>query len=82
MLLAVVGALAVGGFALTLLPDLPDAEEIRDVQLQVPLRVYAANGELVAEFGEQRREPVAIADVPQPLVQAILLLRCLIRPLA
>ncbi|HSH41999.1 MAG TPA: penicillin-binding protein 1A [Arenicellales bacterium] len=72
MFLVVVGALAIGGFALTLLPELPDAEEIRDVQLQVPLRVYAANGELMAEFGEQRREPVAIADVPEPLVQAIL----------
>jgi len=72
MVLAVVGALAVAGFTLTLLPDLPDAEEIRDVRLQVPLRVYAANGELMAEFGEQRREPVKIDDVPETLVQAIL----------
>jgi penicillin-binding protein 1A len=69
---AVVGALAVAGFILTLLPDLPDAQEIRDVQLQVPLRVYAANGELMAEFGEQRRQPVAIENVPEKLVHAIL----------
>ncbi len=72
MILAVVGALAVAGIVLTLLPTIPDAEEIRDVRLQVPLRVYAANGELMAEFGEQRREPVAIEDVPESLVQAIL----------
>lgn len=72
MILALVGALAVAGFTLTLLPDLPDAEEIRDVRLQVPLRVYAANGELIAEFGEQRREPVSIEAVPESLIQAIL----------
>jgi len=66
------GALAVAGFIVTLLPDLPEAEEIRDVQLQVPLRVYADNGELIAEFGEQRREALSIEEVPETLVQAIL----------
>jgi len=69
---AFVAALAVAGFTLSLLPDLPDDEEIREVQLQVPLRVYAANGELVAEFGEQRREPVTMDQVPEQLIQAIL----------
>lgn len=72
LVLGVVGALAVAGFVLTLLPDLPDDKEIRDVQLQVPLRVYASNGELIAEFGEQRRQPVSIDKVPQPLIDAIL----------
>lgn len=67
-----VAALAVAGFTLTLLPDLPDDEQIRDVELQVPLRVYAANGELIAEFGEQRRTPVAMDEVPETLIRAIL----------
>lgn len=67
-----VAALAVAGFTLTLLPDLPDDEEIRDVELQVPLRVYAANGELIGEFGTQRRTPVAMDEVPETLIQAIL----------
>ena len=72
MILALVGALALAGFTLTLLPDLPNAEEIRDVRLQVPLRVYAANGQLLAEFGEQRREPVTIDKVPKTLIHAVL----------
>lgn len=66
------GTLAAAGVVLALLPDLPDEEEIRDMQLQVPLRVYAANGELIARFGEQRREPVTIEEVPETLVEAIL----------
>lgn len=72
LVLAMVGALAVAGLTLALLPGLPDDDEIRDLRLQVPLRVYAANGELMAEFGEQRREPVAIDDVPETLIQAVL----------
>lgn len=72
LVVVMLGGLVVAGFTLTLLPDLPDAEEIRDVRLQVPLRVYAANGELMAEFGEQHREPVTIEEVPETLIQAIL----------
>ncbi|MFZ0485935.1 MAG: transglycosylase domain-containing protein, partial [Arenicellales bacterium] len=72
MIVALVGALALAGFTFTLLPDLPSAKEIRDVRLQVPLRVYAANGALLAEFGEQRREPVTIDKVPKTLIHAVL----------
>lgn len=72
MILALVGGLALAGFTLTLLPDLPSAKKIRDVKLQVPLRVYASNGKLLAVFGEQRREPVSIDKVPKTLIHAIL----------
>lgn len=72
MILALVGVLVVAGYALTLLPDLPSAAEIRDVKLQVPLRVYASDGRLLAEFGEKRREPVTIDKVPKRLIHAVL----------
>jgi len=55
-----------------LLPGLPSIETLKDVRLQVPLRVYSADGKLLAEFGEKRRVPVTIAEVPQQLVQAFL----------
>jgi len=69
VLLAVLG---VAVFTLTLLPDLPTVESIRDVPLKVPLRVYSAEGSLIAEFGEERREPVTIEQVPKMLIQAVL----------
>lgn len=37
----------------------------------MPLRVYTADGDLIAEYGEQRREPVGISQVPQVLQDAI-----------
>ncbi len=53
-------------------PQLPPIERLKEVQLQVPLRVYTSDGELIAEFGEQRREPVRYADLPQTVIDAIL----------
>jgi penicillin-binding protein 1A len=53
-------------------PTLPAADSLRDVRLQTPMRVYTADGLLMAEFAEQRREPVGLADIPEPLIQAFL----------
>jgi len=37
----------------------------------MPLRIYTAEGDLIAEYGEKRREPVQISEVPESLVNAI-----------
>lgn len=65
-------ALFVGGAYLYLSPRLPDIETLKDVQLQVPLRVYAKSGELIAEFGEMKRTPLKYAEFPQHLINAVL----------
>ncbi len=53
-------------------PGLPDVEALREVQLQVPLRVYSRNGKLMQVFGEKRRNPVPIEDIPARLKQAFI----------
>jgi penicillin-binding protein 1A len=53
-------------------PGLPSVETIRDVPLQMPLRVYSRDGRLIAQLGEFRRTPVRHADIPDVLVQAVL----------
>jgi penicillin-binding protein 1A len=55
-----------------LAPTLPDVATLKDVRLQVPLRVFSRDGHLLAQIGEQRRIPVRFEDVPKPLVQAFL----------
>ena len=73
VLLAVLAAaLGAGGAYLYLAPKLPSAETLRDVRLQVPLRVYTREGELLAEFGEKRRTPLRLDEVPEQLIQAFL----------
>jgi len=62
----------VTGFYLLLTPSLPDAEQLKNVKLQTPLRIYSADNKLIAEFGEKRRSPVAVEDTPQDLLNAFL----------
>ncbi|GBE08462.1 penicillin-binding protein 1A [bacterium BMS3Bbin11] len=66
------GILAFAALVLYFLPQLPATEDIMQIQLSVPLRIYAANSELIAEYGEKRRLPIAIKDTPQNLLNAIL----------
>lgn len=60
------------GLYLYLEPKLPSIEGLSDVQLQVPLRVYSADGGLIAEYGEKRRSPKSIDEIPLSLRQAFL----------
>jgi penicillin-binding protein 1A len=73
----VVGAIVLIAFAnvcayVYLKPALPEVDTLRDVQLQVPLRVYTRDGRLMAAIGEQRRIPVRYDQLPPKLVQAFL----------
>jgi len=52
--------------------DLPDVDTLREVQLQVPLRVYTQDGKLISVFGEKRRIPVQIDNIPTTLKQAFI----------
>jgi penicillin-binding protein 1A len=70
--LGIVGAL-LGAFVLALLyPTLPSLETLTDYQPKIPLRIVSAEGELLGEFGEERRAVVAIADLPDVMKRAIL----------
>ena len=71
-LLFIIAAIGVLVIWLTIVPSLPSVESLRDVQLQVPLRIYSADEKLMAEIGEQRRRPVALEDVPERLKLAFL----------
>ncbi len=53
-------------------PKLPSIEGLSDIQLQVPLRIYSADGGLIAEYGEKRRSPKAIDEIPLLLRKAFL----------
>ncbi len=66
------GVLVAGATYLYIAPQLPSIERLKDVQLQVPLRIYTAGGDLIAEFGEQRRTPIQYEDLPQRVIDAIL----------
>lgn len=51
---------------------LPSVEILKDVRLQTPLRIYTADKKLIAEYGVKKRLPLALDEIPQDLVKAII----------
>jgi penicillin-binding protein 1A len=53
-IVAVVCGLLLGlsGAFLYLAPNLPSVDALRNIQLQIPLRVFSSDGKLIAEFGD------------------------------
>lgn len=70
--LVLIGVITIALVMLYVLPDLPEIDTLRDVRLQVPLRIYSQDGSLISEYGEKRRTPVSINEVPVPLIKAFL----------
>jgi penicillin-binding protein 1A len=70
MLLA--GGLLVGYAAAVAYPRLPSIETLASYQPKIPLQIYSVEGELIGEFGDERRAFVRIADTPEKLRQAII----------
>ncbi|MDN6855592.1 penicillin-binding protein 1A [Pseudomonas sp. CAN2814] len=64
--------LSFSGAYLYLSPNLPSVDALRNVRLQMPLRVYSADNKLIAEFGEMRRTPIRFAEIPPDFVHALL----------
>jgi penicillin-binding protein 1A len=69
--------LAAGLLALALLlaaayPHLPDISGLSDYRPRQPLRVWSADGQLLAEFGEERRKYLPIEQIPPVMQQAVL----------
>lgn len=64
-------ALVMGGYYYVE-PTLPAAAELRNIDIQIPLSVYTRDGRLIAQFGEQKRNPVQYEEIPELIVQAFL----------
>ena len=52
--------------------DLPDVKTLHNVQYQTPLSIYSKDNLLIAQFGEKKRIPVNIEEVPLQLINAFL----------
>lgn len=53
-------------------PNLPDISELSDYRPKLPLRVYSSEGQLIGEFGQERRNLTRIKDIPQIMKDAVL----------
>jgi penicillin-binding protein 1A len=72
ILLTVLGAIGLAGCYIYIEPSLPSVDAMRNVEMQVPLRVYTRDGDLIAQIGEQRRIPVTWDQIPDLVKHAFL----------
>ena len=68
----ILGVSTIFGFYLYVKPELPDVATLKDVELQTPMQVFSADGKLISQFGEKRRIPLALDDIPQQMINAVI----------
>ncbi|QCB46743.1 penicillin-binding protein 1A [Hydrogenophaga sp. PAMC20947] len=64
--------LAVGIALAVAYPNLPDVGDLADYRPKLPLRVLTADGQLIGEFGEERRNLLPIKEIPEVMKNAVL----------
>lgn len=52
--------------------ELPSVESLKNLHWQTPLQVYSLDGLLISQFGEKKRIPLSLEQVPQQLIDALL----------
>ena len=72
LILALAGAVGLGVLYYTVSSKVPDVQALRSVELQEPLYIYASDGRLMGLYGEIRRYPVQIDQVPARVKQAFI----------
>ena len=72
LVLGLIGAAVAGGLYYAISSKLPDVQSLRNIEMQEPMYVYASDGKLMAVFGESRRTPITMKEVPERLKQAFL----------
>ena len=72
LLAIILGITSVLGMYFYLKNDLPSVDVLRDVELQTPMRIFTQDGKLISQYGVKRRIPVALSDVPESLIHAII----------
>lgn len=70
--MTILGMIGVIGLYIYYAPQLPNNQALHQIELHVPLRIYSREERLVAEYGEKRRRPVNIDEIPANLRNAFI----------
>lgn len=70
--LVATAALAIVFIGILAYPKLPDLDALTDYRPKIPLRIFSADGDLIGEYGEERRNMTSIHDIPEIMKKAVL----------
>ncbi|WP_371375948.1 penicillin-binding protein 1A [Thalassotalea aquiviva] len=68
----VIVTLVLAGFYFYMRPDLPSVAVLKDVKYATPMQIFSRDGKLISQFGEKRRIPIKLEDMPKQLIEAFL----------
>lgn len=72
MLMIALSGAACAAFYYQNLENMPDVAELRDVSFETPMKIYSSDGKLIGEFGESKRIPVPLSEIPLKMREAFL----------
>ena len=52
--------------------NLPPIDTLKDYKPRMAMQIFSDDGQLIGEFGEERRRPVLISEVPEHLKKALI----------
>ena len=67
-----IGSGTLFGIYLHLKPELPNVDALKHVELQTPMQIYSSDGLLISQFGEKRRVPLTLNEIPKELINAFI----------
>lgn len=69
---SLIGLIAIVIVYFSLRSELPSVESLKNLQWQTPMKIYSADGQLMNQFGEKKRIPLTLDEMPKQLINAIL----------
>ncbi len=72
LILVILSSIGVYSLYLSMRSELPSVESLKDLHWQTPLQVFTKDGLLISQFGEKKRTPLTLDEVPQQLIDALL----------
>jgi penicillin-binding protein 1A len=70
--LFLIGLLALAGLYFYMKDDLPSVQSLKDLKWQTPMQIFTIDGKLISQFGQKKRLPLTLEQMPQQLIDAIL----------
>ena len=68
----ILGLILLAALYLSMREELPSVEVLKDLKWQTPMQIFSADGKLISQFGEKKRIPLKLDEMPDKLVQALL----------
>ena len=67
-----IALLSLAGLYITMRSELPSVVVLKDIKWQTPMKIYSTEGLLISQFGEKKRIPLTLNEMPKSLINAIL----------